>query len=274
MPDFPLAAASFTRLLEIMSALRSPKGCPWDREQTIDTLEPFVLEETYEVIDAIDRHDHRALCEELGDFLFQAVFLAELEAEAGHFTIADSLESIADKLVRRHPHVFAREAGEAPLESAGQVRTRWEDIKAGEHGHEDRPKTLLGGIPAALPSLLRAHHIGTRAASVGFDWTRTTDVIDKIQEEVDELREVAGGDTPIDRDRAEEEMGDLFFAIANLSRKLGIEPETALRKANKKFTSRFAAMERALAAAGRTMREMTIEELEAEWQRVKSAKDE
>jgi MazG family protein len=273
MSDFPLAAASFTRLLDIMSALRSPTGCPWDREQTIDTLKPFVLEETYEVLDAIDRHDHHALREELGDFLFQAVFLAQLEAEAGHFTIVDSLDSIADKLVRRHPHVFARQAGEAPLKSAGQVLTRWEEIKAEEHGHEDRPKTLLGGIPAALPSLLRAYHIGTRAASVGFDWTRTTDVVDKIQEEVNELREVAGGDTPIDRARAEEEMGDLFFAIANLSRKLGIEPETALRKANEKFTARFAAMEQAIAASGRAMRDMTIEELEREWQRMKSEAD-
>ncbi len=261
---------AFDRLVEIMAALRSPQGCPWDREQTIDTLKPFVLEEAYEVVEAIDRHDHAALREELGDFLFEAVFLAQLEAEAGHFTIADSLASIADKLVRRHPHVFAREPGVAPPRSAGDVRTRWEDIKARERGGDSPAKTLLGGIPATLPALLRAYQIGLRAAAVGFDWTRAADVVDKIEEEVRELREVAGG--AVDQARAEEEMGDLLFAIANLSRQLGIEPETALRKANEKFTKRFGALERAIAASGRALTEMTIEELEAEWQHAKSAR--
>ena len=273
MSDSSRAAAEFTRLVEIMSTLRGPEGCPWDREQTIDTLKPFVLEETYEVLEAIDRHDHAALCEELGDFVFEAVFLAQLEGEAGHFTIADSLQSIADKLVRRHPHVFARGAGEAPLDTAGQVRTRWEEIKAQENASRPgakTPKTLLSGIAPALPALLRAFHIGTRAASVGFDWTGTHDVVDKIQEEVNELREVVDSQTGIDPGRAEEEMGDLLFAIANLSRKLGIEPETALRKANDKFTRRFTTMESALTAAGRTMSNLTLPELEAEWQRVKA----
>lgn len=262
----------FTRLVEIMATLRSPEGCPWDREQTVDSLKPFVLEETYEVLEAIDRHDHAALCEELGDFLFEAVFLAEIEREAGRFTIADSLRTVADKLVRRHPHVFAREAGHAPLDSAAQVRTRWEEIKAQERGGPAKPNTLLGGIPSTLPSLLRAYQIGLRAASVGFDWARPTDVVDKIGEEVDELREVTGGETPIDRARAEEEMGDLLFAIANLSRKLDIEPETALRKANEKFTGRFAAMEAAIVASGRAMRDLPLDELEREWQIAKSAK--
>jgi nucleoside triphosphate diphosphatase len=277
MSDLSSPASRFTRLLDIMSVLRSPTGCPWDREQTIDTLKPFLLEETYEVLQAIDRHDHQALREELGDFLFQAVFLAQLEAEAGLFTIADSLEAIADKLVRRHPHVFARELEPKPIDSAGQVRTRWEEIKAQERGGSGEPKTLLGGIPAALPALLRAHHIGTRAASVGFDWARTTDVVDKIQEEVDEVRDAIGlrrSDDPAGLGRVEEEIGDLFFAIANLSRKLGIEPETALRKANEKFTKRFDAMERAIAESGRTLRDMTIDDLEREWQRVKSGQQE
>src|SRR5215813_2090753 len=172
MSDSTRAAAEFTRLVEIMATLRGPDGCPWDREQTIDTLKPFVLEETYEVLHAIDDHDHAALCEELGDFVFEAVFLAQMESEAGHFTIADSLKSIADKLVRRHPHVFKRDEGEAPLDSAGQVKVRWEEIKAQEKaagGSETTPKTLLSGIAPALPALLRAFHIGTRAASVGFD---------------------------------------------------------------------------------------------------------
>jgi len=260
-------AEEFVRLVGIMATLRSPGGCPWDREQTIDSLKPFVLEETYEVLEAIDRHDHAALCEELGDFMFEAVFLAQMEAEAGHFTIGDSLRAIADKLVRRHPHVFARAAGEATLESAGEVRVRWEEIKARE-GREG--SSLLGGIAPALPALLRAYHIGLRAASVNFDWTRVDDVMRKIQEEVDELREVVDAPGGLDRTRAEDEMGDLLFSIANLSRKLGIEPETALRKANDKFTRRFAEMETAIADSGRTMREMTLEALEAQWQDAKT----
>jgi ATP diphosphatase len=265
------AAEEFTRLMEIMATLRGPDGCPWDREQTIDSLKPFVLEETYEVLEAIDRHDHRELCEELGDFVFEAVFLAQLESEAGHFEIADSLKMVADKLVRRHPHVFATGAGEPRLESAGQVRTRWEAIKAQEksaRGGAETPKTLLSGIAAALPALLRAYHIGMRAASVGFDWAHAEDVVEKIQEEVDELREVVAG--PDDGGRAEEEMGDLLFAIANLARKLKIEPETALRKANDKFTRRFGVLERAVADSGRAMPDMSLEELEQEWQRAKS----
>jgi MazG family protein len=272
MSESARAAAAFTRLVDIMAALRGPHGCPWDREQTIDTLKPFLLEETYEVLEAIDRHDHGALREELGDFVLQAVFLAQLEAEAGRFTIADSLTGIADKLVRRHPHVFARDAGEAALGSAGQVRTRWEEIKAEERATAAESKTLLSGIAPALPALLRAYHIGVRAASVGFDWSAAGDVVDKIQEEVDELREVVGAGGAVDQTRAEEEMGDLLFAIANLARKLGIEPETALRKANDKFTKRFTAMERSVAESGRTMAQMTLPQLEMQWEQAKNRK--
>ena len=265
------AAAEFVRLVEIMATLRSPDGCPWDREQTIDSLKPFVLEETYEVVQAIDRHDHAALREELGDFLFEAVFLAQLESEAGHFTIGDSIKSVADKLVRRHPHVFARDAGGERIDSAERVRTRWEEIKAQERGRGEAPKTLLGGIPAALPSLLRAYQIGLRAASVGFDWARPSDVVEKIREEIEELADVVDSAGP-DPARAEEEMGDLLFAIANLSRKLGIEPETALRKANEKFTKRFGVMEAEIGKAGRVIKDMGIEELEAQWQSTKNTK--
>jgi ATP diphosphatase len=278
MSDGNRAAHEFTRLVDIMARLRRPDGCPWDREQTIDSLKPFVLEETYEVLEAIDRHDHAALCEELGDFVFEAVFLAQLESEDGHFTIADSLGRVADKLVRRHPHVFAREIGEAPLDSAGQVRTRWEEIKAqerrsptdggeGPHGGG----TLLSGIAPTLPALLRAYHIGVRAASVGFEWTTTRDVVAKIQEEVDELREVVDAPGAVDQARAEEEMGDLLFSIAQLSRRLGIEPETALRKADDKFTRRFGKLEQSVADSGLAMKDMTLDELEAEWQRLKSS---
>ncbi len=261
----------FARLVEIMATLRSPDGCPWDREQTIDSLKPFVLEETYEVLEAIDRRDHAALCGELGDFIFEAVFLAQLEAEAGHFTVADSLRAIADKLVRRHPHVFKRNEGEPPLDSAGQVRVRWEELKARERSASKDPAGLLSGIARALPALLRAYHIGVRAASVNFDWSRVDDVVEKIQEEVNEIREVVAGGQPIDSDRAEEEMGDLLFSIAQLSRQLGIEPETALRKANDKFTRRFTAMESAIAASGRAMTEMSLDELEAHWDRAKTS---
>jgi MazG family protein len=264
------AAREFARLVEIMAVLRSPEGCPWDREQSIDTLKPFVLEETHELLEAIDAYDHEAIREELGDFLFEAVFIAQLESEAGHFSIADSLQEVADKLVRRHPHVFARETLTSPVETAGEVKVRWEDIKARER--EDKaapPRSLLSGTPATLPSLLRAYQIGTRAASVNFDWTGADDVVAKIQEEVDEIREVVADNQPLDHARAEEEVGDLLFAIANLARKLGVEPETALRKANEKFTRRFTAMETAIARTGRNMKEMTLDELEAEWQQVK-----
>lgn len=272
-PEMSRAAREFTRLVEIMATLRSPDGCPWDREQTIDSLKPFVLEEAYEVLEAIDRHDHESLREELGDFVFEAVFLAQLEAEAGEFTIADSLRSIADKLVRRHPHVFKRSEGEAALDTAGQVRMRWEEIKAQERGASPKPKTLLSGIAPALPALLRAYHIGVRAASIGFDWTTPGDIVDKIQEEVDELREVVGAEGAIDHTRAEEEMGDLLFSIANLSRKLGIEPETALRKANDKFTTRFGALEQSVAESGRALKDLTLEQLEAQWQIAKKQGD-
>jgi nucleoside triphosphate diphosphatase len=269
MSDSARAAAAFSRLIDIMATLRGPDGCPWDREQTIDTLKPFVLEETYEVLDAIDRHDHDALAEELGDFVFEAVFLAQLEAEAGRFTIADSVEAVADKLVRRHPHVFKRGDGEAALETAGQVRTRWEDIKAQERSASGagirESKTLLSGIAPTLPALLRAYHIGVRAASVGFDWAQAADVVGKIEEEVAEIRDAVEHTTDGDSDRVEEEIGDLLFAIANLARKLGVEAETALRKANDKFTKRFTAMERSIGASGRVMRDMTLEQLEAEW---------
>jgi MazG family protein len=260
----------FTRLVEIVATLRSPEGCPWDREQTIDSLKPYVLEETYEVVEAIDHGDHHALREELGDFVFEAVFLAQLEAEAGHFTIGDALTAIADKLVRRHPHVFARQDGEAPLNSAGEVVTRWEQIKAQERGRTSKPKTLLGTVPAALPALLRAYQIGLRAKSVGFDWLRPADVVEKIQEEVDEVRAAVATGSAASREQVEEEMGDLLFTIANLSRQLGVEPETALRKANDKFTKRFGAMEQAIEESGRKMADLSLDQLEREWKQAKS----
>jgi MazG family protein len=268
------AGAKFERLVGIMRTLRAPGGCPWDREQTLASLRPFVLEETYEVLEAIEQGSAAQLCEELGDFLFEAVFLAQISDEQGDFTIGDAIDAICDKLVRRHPHVFARGSGDDPLTST-QVLERWDAIKQRERaaaGHEPaRAKTTLSGVPKTLPSLLRAYEISARAAAVGFDWQQATDVLAKIEEEVAEVRhEIESGATG-QLSRAEDEMGDLLFAIANLSRKLGIEPEAALRRANEKFTTRFDAVERAFAARGRPLSEATLDEMEAEWQRVKTA---
>src|SRR5688572_10149552 len=271
MFDHP--GAKFERLLDIMRALRAPGGCPWDREQTHASLRPFVLEETYEVLEAIDSGSPAHLCEELGDFLFEAVFLAQISEERGEFTIGDAIEAICDKLVRRHPHVFERQAGETL--TSGQVIERWETLKArdrAEAGLEPKKaKTTLSGVPKTLPSLLRAYEISSRAAAVGFEWAKAVDVLDKIEEEVAEVRrEVESGATG-NLSRAEEEMGDLLFAIANLSRKLGIEPESALRRANEKFTRRFDAVEHAFTAQGRSLQDATLPEMEDEWEKVKTA---
>jgi MazG family protein len=261
----------FERLVEIMRTLRAPDGCPWDREQTHASLRPFVLEETYEVLDAIDRGSPAQLKDELGDFLFEAVFLAQISDEAGDFTIGEAIDAICDKLVRRHPHVFARRGSDAALTS-GEVIEKWEALKARERaaaGEPPRTRTALSGVPQTLPALLQAYEVGSRAAAVGFDWARAADVLDKIEEEVAELRAEVQSRAAGHPARDEEEMGDLLFAIANLSRKLGIEPESALRRANAKFRERFEAMERAFAERNRPLSDATLEEMEAEWQRVK-----
>jgi MazG family protein len=264
-------ASEFARLVEIVATLRGPDGCPWDREQTIDSLKPFALEEVYELLEAVDRHDHDAIREELGDYLFEAVFIGQLEQDAGHFGIADAVRAVSDKLIRRHPHVFKRSESEPALDTAGEVRIRWEQIKAEERGGAGTKRTLLSGIPPALPALLRAYQMSQRAASVGFDWTSAHDVMDKIQEEVDEIREVVAEQTDSSAARTEEEMGDLLFAIANLARKLGVEPETALRKATDKFATRFTAMESTVTSGGAQLAEVPLAELEAIWQQVKAA---
>jgi len=269
------AAAAFARLVDLVRLLRAPGGCPWDREQTLQTLRPFVLEETYEVLEAIDHDDRQALREELGDFIFEGVLLAQVCAETGDFTVADSLNAISDKLVRRHPHVFgpndAGAGGRALPTTPDEVVERWEELKAREKSSTGEHRTALGGVPKSLPALLRTHEIGIRASAVGFDWERAADVVAKIEEEVEELREWVGNGASGNGERAEEEMGDLLFAIANLSRKLGIEPESALRKANDKFSRRFSAMESRLRATGRSLSESSLQEMEDEWGRVKRA---
>lgn len=266
------AGSRFDRLVTIMHLLRGPDGCPWDREQTLQSLRPFVIEETAEMLDALDAGDMAAFKDELGDFLFEAVFLAELCAEAGHFTIADSIQSVTDKLIRRHPHIFTPD-GELVSRNttitATGVKAQWDDIKQEERAAAGQPrKTTLSGIPRSLPALLRADQLSQRAASVGFDWQRAADVLDKIEEEVRELREAIttrGADSA----EAEEEIGDLLFATANLARKLGLAPEAALRKANDKFQARFEHMERAAETDGVRLQDQSFDELNARWHAAK-----
>jgi nucleoside triphosphate diphosphatase len=257
-----------------MDTLRSPRGCPWDRQQTPQTLRPFLLEETYEALDAIDRGDLDGLCGELGDVLFQCVFQSQIAVEAGRFEIADAVNAITEKLVRRHPHVFtpagrpltaaARRRREA--RTAGAVLEQWERIKAREQSDAGEKKRVLAGVPKSMPALLRAHEIGTRVGAVGFDWPNAADVVAKIEEEVRELRD-ALAESPA---RAAEELGDVLFSLANLARKLGLEPESALRIANDKFTTRFAALEGRFEAEGRSVHDASNDELEAAWARVKA----
>jgi MazG family protein len=264
------AAERFQQLVEIMRTLRSEQGCAWDRQQTLKTLRPFVLQETYELLDALDHDDYDALKHELGDFLFEAVFLAQICDEEGRFSIADSIKSIADKLIRRHPHIFDEEGRPGAASAKGlspkQVKQQWEEIKAKERTDAGQAeKTVLSGVPRSMPSLLRAHEISTRAAQVGFDWVKTDDVIDKVEEEVRELRDAVRTTGPKSRE-AEEEFGDLLFSLVNVARKLGIEPEGALRVANDKFQRRFDALERSVKANGHAFRDLTLEQLEEYWQ--------
>ena len=262
------AGERFQQLVEIMRTLRSEHGCAWDKQQTLKTLRPFVLEETYELLDALDRDDYDALQHELGDFLFEAVFLAQICDEEGRFSIADSIQSIADKLIRRHPHIFD-EQGKASL-TPKQVKQQWEEIKAKERTDAGEPeKTVLSGVPRAMPSLLRAYELSTRAAQVGFDWVKTDDVIDKAEEEIRELRQAVADSGGKSRE-AEEEFGDLLFSLVNVARKLGIEPEAALRVANDKFQRRFDDLERQVVASGKKFRDLTLDQLEAHWQIAKT----
>jgi MazG family protein len=269
-----LAGVRFQQLVEIMRTLRSEHGCAWDKQQTVKTLRPFVLQETYELLDALDRDDYASLEHELGDFLFEAVFLAQICEEEGRFSIADSIKSIADKLIRRHPHIFDERGlpavASAEVEQASltpkEVKQQWEEIKAKERADAGEPeKTVLSGVPRSMPSLLRAYELSTRAAQVGFDWPTTDDVIDKAEEEIRELRDAVQTTGAKSRE-AEEEFGDLLFSLVNVARKLGIEPEAALRVANDKFQRRFDDLERQVKADGHKFRDLNLDQLEARWQ--------
>lgn len=253
---------SFDELVSLMKTLRGPDGCPWDRKQSLPDLKPFVIEEAYEVVDAIDRDDRRALMEEVGDLLLESVFIGEITREEGSFDIYDSITAIHDKLVRRHPHVFA----DVEANDAEQVLVNWEKLKNEERKAEN--KSVLSGVPAALPALLKSSRLTEKAGRVGFDWRRTADVFDKLDEEIGELREAVSGGDP---SRIEDEMGDLLFTIANIARKSGVNPEEALQSTNRKFMRRFESMETSVRATGRNLDQLTLEEMDALWNAAKAA---
>ena len=256
-------AEAFTRLVAIMARLRGENGCPWDLEQTFDSIKPYTLEETYEVLDAIDRKDYDALCEELGDFILQAVFYAQMASEAELFRIEDSLTAINEKLIRRHPHIF----GDTDAKTADDVMVNWDAIKKQEKAAKGVAETsLLDGVLRSAPALVEAQEVSRRAAKVGFDWPEASQVVDKIREELEELQEArASGD----QDHVEEELGDLLFSAVNLARFYKVDAEQSLRKANAKFRRRFSHVERALAAEGKELNQATLEEMEAKWSEAK-----
>lgn len=267
MPDDALIHdphGGMPRLLEIMRRLRDPQtGCPWDIEQTFASIAPYTIEEAYEVADAIDRQAWDELKGELGDLLFQSVFHAQMAAEAGLFTFDEVADTMSDKMVARHPHVFGAESRD---KSAEQQTRDWEAIKAAERAAKAQTG-VLDGVAPGLPALLRAHKLQKRAARVGFDWPHTAHVLDKIVEEARELEEARDELGP---DQIEEEMGDLLFVMANLARHLGVEPEAALRRANAKFTRRFARIEALLAEDGKTPEQSDLAEMDALWDRAKA----
>jgi MazG family protein len=268
----PTAGERFEKLVEIMATLRGPNGCPWDKQQDFNSLKPMLVEEVYEVLEAIENKDLDGLAEELGDLLLHVVFHARLGQEAGQFDINTVVDKISDKLVRRHPHVFANES----VSTAEEVIKNWEAIKAEEKAQKLQNRTperrsLLEGIPSKLPAIHEAHQISSRAARVGFDWPDIDGIFEKLQEEVHELKDVisSGGDETR-RDRLEDEIGDMLFVIVNIARYLKIDSESALKRANRKFKTRFRYMENELARQGKNLEQTSLEEMEALWQKAKS----
>ena len=291
----PSTGERFERAVAIMERLRAPGGCPWDREQTFDSIKPYTLEETYEVLEAIDNRDWPELAGELGDLLLQVLFYAEMAKEQASFSIDDVLDRLSSKLIHRHPHVF----GDAKADTSADVKRNWEAIKVEERKlketsngpAKDEQRSILGGVSSAMPSLLEAYKLSSRAAQSGFDWPNVEGLFDKLTEETDELREqlqlfpapgprpqgrgIAGsGRTAVPADlqaRLEDEVGDLFFVLVNIARYLSLDPESALRKTNRKFKRRFQWMEARLQESGRTADQAAMEELESLWQQAKRA---
>ena len=273
---------TFNDLVTLMARLRSPEGCPWDREQTYATLAPMLLEEAYEAFDALEearegRPD--ALREELGDLLFQITFFARVAQERGEFTIDDVIDQVHQKMVRRHPHVF----GDAKAGDSAEVLRNWEAIKAeekraaGKDQNESNDASILDGVSTKAPALMEAHQISTKVARVGFDWKRLDDIFEKLQEEVDELRQAisthAESEAEADHAHVREEIGDLLFVITNIARHLNVEPEAALKLSNRKFRRRFGYIEKTLREQNRKFDETTLDELESLWQAAKSGED-
>jgi len=291
----------FERAVQIMARLRAPGGCPWDREQTFDTIKPYTLEETYEVLEAIDNRDWPELTGELGDLLLQVLFYSQMANEEGHFSVDDVLDRLSNKLVDRHPHVF----GDVKADTPAEVLRNWEALKAQEKEKQKQKRlaaagdkkaddaqgvdaqSVLAGVSSKMPALLEAHKLSSRAAHVGFDWPEVEGLFEKLAEETAELREelkaapvkgpsgtgIAGSGrsqvSPELRERLEEEVGDLFFVLVNIARYLSLDPESALRKTNRKFKRRFQWMEERLRACGRAPQQASMEELETLWQQAK-----
>ncbi len=275
----PNTGERFEHAVSIMARLRGPGGCPWDREQTFDSIKPYTVEETYEVLEAIDNRDWDELPAELGDLLLQVLFYSQMANEQDKFSIDDVLDRLSGKLVSRHPHVF----GDVKAETSSDVLRNWEAIKTKEKeqrwldkGSADKQsKSVLAGVSSAMPALLEAHKLGSRASKVGFDWPDVNGLFEKIEEEVQELqqelkrvRESKSNAVP---SNVEEEVGDLFFVLVNLARHLAVDPESALKKTNRKFRRRFQAMEQQLCLSGRGPKDATMEELENLWQQAKES---
>jgi MazG family protein len=263
MPDNQNPA--WQKLVEITRRLRAPDGCPWDREQTFESLKTHLLEEAYEVLEAIDSGDRANLREELGDLLFQILFLSQIASEEGSFDIEAVCAGIADKLVRRHPHVF----GEGRLQTSGEVLRQWEELKDAERRQEEGSPGALSGVPVHLPALLKAHRLTAKASQFGLDWKGAAEVLDKLDEELEEFLEAHRQAGPAAA--LEEELGDLLFTLANLGRHLSIDPEAALQRANRKFIGRFEHVERRLREQGKEWGSLSAEDLDRLWREAKAA---
>jgi nucleoside triphosphate diphosphatase len=291
----PTTGERFERAVSIMERLRAPGGCPWDREQTFDSIKPYTLEETYEVLEAIDNRDWPELAGELGDLLLQVLFYAEMATEQSSFSIDDVLDRLSTKLINRHPHVF----GDVKADTSAEVKRNWEALKVeerkqrsvevGKAGAKEDRRSILAGISSAMPSLLEAHKLSSRAAQAGFEWPNVEGLFEKLREETGELREqlkefpapgprpqgrgvASSGRTVVPEElqsRLEEEVGDLFFTLVNVARYLSVDPESALRKTNRKFKRRFQWMEERLHESGRSADQAAMEELESLWQEAK-----
>lgn len=260
----PISPDPLHRLAALVIRLRGPDGCPWDREQEVDDLRAYLLEEAHEVAAAIDSGNWDEICNELGDLLFQVVFIARLAEERAAFDLADVVERIEAKMIARHPHVFG---GDALADSAA-VHRAWERRKL---EHNDEGRSILGGVPSSLPALLAAYRMSQKAAGVGFDWSRADEVLDKIEEEIRELRRELEATSGVEREvHLREELGDLLFTVANLARHLGFDPEAALAEANAKFRRRFARLERDLARQGLSLADSDLATMDAAWQRAKT----